>query len=70
VLQDLIAIYKTEEDRKRIPPGFVTYSEDELQTLFGATDDSVSSNSLRLIHEVKKLGGRIAGSESGSGSST
>jgi hypothetical protein len=70
VLQDLVAIYRMEEDRKRVPPGFVPYSEKELQTLFGATDDTVSSNSLRLIHQVKKLGGRIAGSESNSGTST
>lgn len=63
VLDDSIAFYRTEEDRKMIPPGFVPYSKEELGVLFAEGDKAPSLNGLRLIHEAKRLGGRVIGSE-------
>ncbi|HZA23675.1 MAG TPA: hypothetical protein VFA32_13930, partial [Dehalococcoidia bacterium] len=58
VLGDLIAFYKTGTDRREMPPGFVPYSDRELQVLF-REEGLLSAESLRLIHEAKKCGGRI-----------
>ena len=55
VLADFIAFYRDEDGREQIPPGFVPYSLEELNRLFG--HDAPSSHSLRLIHEAKKCGG-------------
>ena len=54
VLEDLIAFHRTEIDRKKIPPGFVPYSDAELQELFGEQSEKVSLSRLRNIHEKKK----------------
>ena len=60
VLCDLVAFYRDEEDRARIPPGFVPYSRSELKELFDTDPDL---DHLRLIHEAKKAsGGNIVGS--------
>ena len=58
-LEDYVAFYRSEEDRRKVPPGFVLYSEDELLHLFGDPSDGPSLNQLRLIHQAKKYGGRI-----------
>ena len=63
VLDDLVAFYETEEDRKKIPPGFEPYSEQELRTLFGLGRGAPSPNSLRFLHKAKKLGCRIVASQ-------
>jgi len=63
ILEDYIAFYRTEADRKKIPPGFVPYSEQELRELFGEGKTAPSPNGLRLIHQAKKYGGRIISSE-------
>ncbi len=62
-LNDFVAFYKTEADRGKIPPGFVPYSDKELWELFGK-NSSPSKHTLRLIHEAKKLGGRVVDNES------
>jgi hypothetical protein len=59
VLQDLIAFYGDEEARSKIPPGFVPYSEAELEELFGDGRLPLPTSTLRLIHEAKKHGGRV-----------
>ena len=59
-LDDLVAFYNTDEDRRLIPPGFIAYSEQELRALFGTTDDLLLE-SLRLIHHAKKLGAEVIG---------
>ena len=56
VLDDLVAFYHDEESRGKIPPGFVPYSEGELNKLFGG-QKQVSIAALKLIHEAKKAGG-------------
>ena len=61
-LEDLVAFYNTDKDRRLIPPGFVAYSEQELEELFGSTLD-MSLKSLRLIHHAKKLGAEVVGNE-------
>ncbi len=62
-LEDFVAFYNTEADREKIPPGFVPYSEDELRELFGAGKPHPSQQTLRLIHEAKKLGGCVVDNE-------
>ena len=59
VLEDTVAFYNTDEDRVKIPPGFVPYSTDELKELFGEPQSSPNTNALRLIHQAKKLRGRV-----------
>ena len=58
VLEDFVAFYSDEESRGKITPGFVPYSEDELWELFGEGKPHPSQQTLRLIHEAKKQGGR------------
>jgi hypothetical protein len=60
-LNDFVAFYKTEADREKIPPVFVPYSLAELDCLFGHGKPPAS---LKLIHEAKKLGGRVVDNES------
>jgi len=62
-LRDLVAFYKSEADRERIPSGFVAYSDQELRELFGERKTPLSEHSLRLIHEAKKRGGRVVDNE-------
>jgi hypothetical protein len=54
-LNDFVAFYKTEADREKIPPGFIPYSDQELRELFGEGKAALSSKTLRLIHNAKKL---------------
>jgi hypothetical protein len=58
VLGDLIAFYKVGTGLRDILPGFVAYSDRKLQVLF-REGGLLSAESLRLIHEAKKYGGRI-----------
>jgi hypothetical protein len=60
VLCDLVAFYKGEEDRAKIPPGFVPYSLNELKELFGK-GKQITPQRLRLIHEAKREGCHIVG---------
>lgn len=64
VLQDLIAFYKHEDDKKRIPSGFVPYSDDELWELFRPAESPRHKQKLRLIHEAKKGGAKVTGTQS------
>jgi len=59
VLEDFVSFYRTEADHKRIPPGFVPYSEKELWELFAEGKPSISQHTLRLVHEAKKQGGHV-----------
>ena len=59
VLEDLVAFYRTEADLRKIPAGFVAYSDQELRELFGDGKSVPSPKHLRLIHEAKKRGGQI-----------
>ena len=63
VLGDFVAFYSDEEARNEIPPGFVPYSEAELRGLFGEEKQHPSQQTLRLIHETKKLGGYVVDNE-------
>ena len=65
-LNDLVAFHKSEIDLRLIPPGFVPYSTKELAVLFSNDQDPPSIESLRLIHEAKKYGGRIIDGPAGS----
>jgi hypothetical protein len=62
-LNDFVAFYRTEADCEKIPPGFVPYSDKELFELFGK-NSSPRRQTLRLIHEAKKLGARVVENES------
>jgi len=67
VLRDLVAFYRDEEARSNIPPGFVPYSEAELEELYGDGKPPISTSTLRLIHEAKKHGGQVVNNEWESG---
>lgn len=56
VLEDLVAFFRDEEARKKVPLGFVCYSEQEMQKLFGAGSPPLSRHDLMAIHEAKKQG--------------
>jgi hypothetical protein len=58
VLQDLIAFYKNETFKAKIPAGFVPYRLSELFELFGSKKH-LSVSKLRLIHEAKKQGAKV-----------
>ena len=62
VLEDFIAFYKTEADRKKIPPGFVPYSDKELRHLFGPDKPDLSESTNHLMHRAKVLGTNITDS--------
>lgn len=55
VLQDLVAFYRDEGAKSKIPPGFVPYSEAELKELFGDGKPPLATSNLRLIHEAKSM---------------
>ena len=59
ILDDLVAFYDTEADRAKIPPGFVPYSDAELQHLFGDDKPDMSVNDLKRIHAAKKAGANV-----------
>ena len=61
VLEDCIAFYNLEGDLEHVPPGFVSYSIEELWHLFGNEEDILSRNVLRRIHEAKKTGAEVTG---------
>jgi hypothetical protein len=62
ILQDLVAFYRDDEAKSKIPSGFVPYSDAELKELFGDNKPLLYEPTLRLIHEAKKCGGCIVGS--------
>ena len=62
VLRDLVVFHRDDVDPATIPPGFVPYSEDELQHLFGEDGAEPPLNALRLIHAAKKTGAIITNS--------
>ena len=57
VLEDSVAFIRDDFDPARLPNGFVPYTLSELSKLF--SDDSLSADSLRLIHVAKKHGGKV-----------
>ena len=59
VLQDMVAFVRSNEDLDEVPPGFTPYTLEELQELFKEGEDAPSVRHLRLIHDAKKLGGRV-----------
>lgn len=56
-LRDLVAFTQSEADRENVPPSFTVYTITELIEVFG--EGVPSPESLKLIHEAKKQGGRI-----------
>ena len=57
VLEDGVAFIHDDYDPSKLPLAFTPYTLDELCKLFA--DDSLSADSLRLIHIAKKRGGTI-----------
>ena len=57
VLEDGVAFIHDDYDPSKLPLAFTPYTLDELCKLFA--DDSLSPDSLRLIHIAKKRGGTI-----------
>ena len=57
VLEDSVAFIHDDYDPSKLPLAFTPYTLDELCMLFA--DNSLSANSLRLIHVTKKRGETI-----------
>lgn len=55
-VQDYLAFVRDDFDRRKVPAGFVVYTDSELRELFGSGKD-FNDAYLRLIHEAKKQGG-------------
>jgi hypothetical protein len=55
-LEDFVVFHRDDVDPATLPPGFVPYSVQELERLFGDGTE-VAASTLRLIHQAKKLGG-------------
>ena len=62
-LEDMVAFYRNEADREKIPAGFVPYSDVELLKLFAPGQEDISISTLRLLHAAKKTGAYITGVE-------
>ncbi len=62
-VQDYVAFALNEEEARKVPPGYVVYTLTELEALYGPDKKSPSMAQLRMIHEAKKLGGRVVGGE-------
>ena len=61
VLEDSVAFIQKDYDPMELPLAFTPYTLDELCMLFA--DNSLSPDSLRLIHIAKKRGGTITSVE-------
>ena len=57
VLEDGVAFIHDDYDPSKLPLAFTPYTLDELCKLFAG--DSLSADSLRLIHIAKKRGGKV-----------
>ncbi len=57
-LRDFVAIYDTEADRTKVPPGFIAYSDKEVRVLFS---DDMPDGSLRRVHDAKRAGADVTG---------
>ena len=57
VLEDSVAFIQKDYDPMELPLAFTPYTLDELCMLFA--DNSLSADSLRLIHIAKKRGGTV-----------
>ena len=57
---EVIAFIRDDSFKGKVPAGLVTYTSKELKELFGEGKLGLSAADLRLIHEAKRAGGRIA----------
>ena len=60
VLEDLVAIYETDEDLAEVPPAFTPYSLAEL-AMFDEDNGDWNPDTLRSLHFLKKSGAIIKG---------
>lgn len=54
---EVVAFVKDESYKSKVPGDIVTYTSQEIRKLFPSNGGCPSKNTLRLIHEAKKLGG-------------
>ncbi len=62
-VKDYVAFALNEEEARKVPPGYVVYTLTELEALYGPGKKAPSLARLRMIHQAKKLGGRVVGDE-------
>lgn len=63
MLQEMIAFIRDETFRGAVPAGVVAYTSDELWEPYGTDRPPASAHTLRMIHEAKRAGGRVASRE-------
>jgi hypothetical protein len=64
LVDDFVA-FARDDAVDRVPPGYVVYTQSELEELYGKPQSIVIST-FRLVHEAKKLGGRVVRRRNGS----
>lgn len=62
-VKDYVAFALNDEEARKVPPGYVVYTLTELEALYGPGKKAPSLAVLRMIHQAKKLGGRVVGDE-------
>jgi hypothetical protein len=60
VFGEIIAFIRDETFRSKVPCGIVVYTLAEVEELWGAGKPTTPPETLRLIHETKKRGGKVA----------
>jgi hypothetical protein len=64
VVDDVVA-FARDDAADRVPPGYVVYTRSELVELYGKPRGT-AIRTFRLLHEVKRLGGRVVRRRNGS----
>ena len=59
VFQEVIAFIREERYRSKIPGGIVVYTLAEIEELYGEGKPKIPPETLKMIHEAKRHGGKV-----------
>ena len=60
VFGEIMAFIREEAFRSKVPCGIVVYTLQEIEELWGEDKPKIPPETLRLIHEAKRTGGKVA----------
>jgi len=60
VFGEIMAFIREESFRSKVPCGIVVYTLAEIEELWGEDKPKIPPETLRLIHETKRTGGKVA----------